>query len=68
MSHIGSGLAAAHHMANWVIKSPSESIFELQQMTLEGSDGMLFGFPKGAVGDEAASGTSYHCMDLQRLA
>jgi len=66
--HIGSGLVAVHHMVNWAIKSPSVSIFELRQTALEVSDGRLFGFLRGAVGDEAASGTSYHCKDLRRLA
>ncbi len=66
--HTGSGLVAAHHMANWVIESPSENIFELQQTALEGNDEMVSGFLKGAVGDEVASDTSYHCTDLQRLA
>jgi hypothetical protein len=66
--HTGSGLVAAHHMANWVITSPSANISELLQTVLEVSGGTLFGFPRDAVGDEAASDISYHYMDLQRLA
>jgi hypothetical protein len=68
VTHTGSGLVAAHHMANWVITSPSANISELLQTVLEVSDGTLFGFPRDAVGDEAASDISYHYMDLQRLA
>ena len=67
-THIGSGLVAAHHMANWAIMSPWESISELPQTVLGESDETVFGFLKGVVGDEAASGTSCHCRDLQRLA
>jgi hypothetical protein len=67
-SHIGFDLVAARHKASWVIKSPSVSIFELRQTVLEGNDGRVFGSLRGAVGDEVAWGTSYHCRDLQRLA
>jgi hypothetical protein len=66
VSHIG--LVAVHHMASQGIKSPSASIFELRQTALEANDGRVFGFPRGAVGDEAASDISYRCKDLQRLA
>ena len=68
VTHIGSGPVAAHHMANWAIMSPSESISELQQTALEENDETVCGFLKGVVGDEAASGTSCHYKDLQRLA
>ena len=66
VSHIGP--VAVHHMVSWGIKSPSANIFELRQTALEANDGRVFGFPRGAVGDEAASDISYHCRDLQRLA
>jgi hypothetical protein len=66
VSHIG--LVAVHHMVNRGIKSPSASIFALRQTALEVNYGRVFGFPRGAVGDEAASDTSYHCRDPQRLA
>lgn len=68
VNRTGFGLVAVHHMGNWVIVSPSASIFELRRRALEVNDGRVFGFPKGAAGDGAASGISYHCMGLQRLA
>jgi hypothetical protein len=55
-------------MVNWEIKSPSASISELQQTALETNDAKVFGYPKDAVGGEAASDTSYYCKGLQRLA
>jgi hypothetical protein len=37
-------------------------------MFLEVSNGSELDLQKGVVGGEAASGISYHCKDLQRLA
>jgi hypothetical protein len=68
VTHTDSDPVATHHMVNWEIKSPSASISELQQTALETNDAKVFGYPKDAVGDEVASGTSYHCKGLQRLA
>lgn len=57
-------VAIARHMASLEIMSPWENISELQQRVPEQTDVSLLDCQKDAVGDEAAWGTSFHCMDL----
>lgn len=67
VNHIGPG-AGQHHTASWAIMSPWASIAELQSMVLGENDAKKFVLPRDVAGDEVASDTSCHYMDLQRLA